>query len=78
MKRVLGPHTFQRYEKTSVFRIYEHNVIPGLFQTNEYAAAMLSFWIKFLHTPNDVDQAVAARAQRQKVLNNPGKGSPSS
>ncbi|MFI1916748.1 helix-turn-helix domain-containing protein [Nocardia sp. NPDC020380] len=33
MKRVLGAHTLRRYEQTTVFRIYEHNVIPGLFQT---------------------------------------------
>ncbi len=30
MKRVLGAHTIPLYEMTSLFRIYEHNVIPGL------------------------------------------------
>ena len=29
MKCVLGAHTLKRYKQTSVFRIYEHNVIPG-------------------------------------------------
>ena len=48
MKRVLGAHTVALYERTSRFRIYEHNVIPGLFQTAAYCAAMLSFWIGFL------------------------------
>src|SRR5262245_8194438 len=43
MKRVLGPHTLPLYERTSLFRIYEHNVVPGLFQTAAYCAAMLSF-----------------------------------
>ena len=51
MKRVLGSHTIPLYERTSLFRIYEHNVIPGLFQTAAYCAAMLSFWIDFLETP---------------------------
>lgn len=73
MKRVIGAHTLKRYEETKVFRIYEHNVIPGLFQTAEYAAAMLSFWIKFLGTPNDVEEAVAVRMERQKVLYRGGK-----
>jgi hypothetical protein len=73
MKRVLGAHTLKRYEQTKVFRIYEHNVIPGLFQTVEYSTAMLSFWIKFLGTPNDVEDAVAIRAERQQVLYRGGK-----
>ncbi|HLQ52738.1 MAG TPA: helix-turn-helix transcriptional regulator [Streptosporangiaceae bacterium] len=68
MKRVLGPHTVPLYQRTELFRIYEHNVIPGLFQTAEYAAAMLSFWIKFLDTPNDLEAAVAARMERQRVI----------
>lgn len=68
MKRVLGAHTPKRYEQTQIFRIYEHNVIPGLFQTAEYATAMLDFWIKFLDTPNDLDAALTTRLQRQHVL----------
>lgn len=73
MKRVLGAHTLKRYQQTKVFRIYEHNVIPGLFQTAEYSAAMLSFWIKFLGAPNDVEDAVAVRTERQQVLYRGGK-----
>lgn len=73
MKRVLGAHTLKRYQKTKAFRIYEHNVIPGMFQTAEYAAAMLSFWVKFLGTPNDVEEAVAVRMERQQVLYRSGK-----
>ena len=73
MKRVLGAHTLKRYEQTKVFRIYEHNAIPGLFQTAEYSAAMLSFWIKFLDTPNDVNEAVAVRMDRQRVLQRGGR-----
>lgn len=73
MKRVLGAHTAALYEQTTNFRIYEHNVIPGLFQTADYAAAMLSFWIGFLDTPNDLDAAVSARMERQRVLYQRGK-----
>lgn len=73
MKRVVGAHTLSLYERTSRFRIYEHNVIPGLFQTAGYCAAMLSFWIGFLETPADLDAAVAARMERQRVIFDAGK-----
>lgn len=73
MKRVLGAHTVALYEQTTVFRIYEHNVIPGLFHTADYCAAMLSFWTKFLDAPNDLGAAIAARMERQKVLYERGK-----
>jgi transcriptional regulator with XRE-family HTH domain len=73
MKRVLGAHTLPLYERTSLFRVYEHNVIPGLFQTAGYCAAMLSFWIGFLEAPGDLEAAVAARMERQKVIFTPGK-----
>lgn len=68
MKRVLGAHTVPLYERTSLFRIYEHNVIPGLFQTTAYCAAMLRFWIGFLDAPDDLDAAVAARMERQRII----------
>lgn len=68
MKRVTGAHTQALYRRTTRFRIYEHNVVPGLFQTAEYCAAMLSFWTGFLGAPDDVEHAVAARMERQQVL----------
>jgi len=73
MKRVLGAHTLALYEHTKLFRIYEHNVIPGLFQTAEYCAAMLSFWTRFLGAPNDIEDAVAARMERQRVIYRGGR-----
>lgn len=56
------------YERTKLFRIYEHNIIPGLFQTADYAAAMLSYFIDFLDTPNDMEEAIAARMERQRII----------
>jgi transcriptional regulator with XRE-family HTH domain len=73
MKRVLGAHTVSLYEQIEQFRIYEHNVVPGLFQTAAYCSAMLSFWIGFLDAPDDLDAAVAARMERQRVLYQAGK-----
>ncbi|GAA3298445.1 helix-turn-helix transcriptional regulator [Dactylosporangium vinaceum] len=73
LKRVLGAHTIGLYEQTTLFRVYEHNVVPGLFQTADYCAAMLSFWIDFLQTPNDLDAAVAVRMERQRVIYERGR-----
>lgn len=56
------------HERAERFLVYEHNVIPGIFQTAEYARALLSFWIEFLETRNDLDAAVAARMERQAVI----------
>lgn len=56
------------YERTKLFRGYENTVIPGLFHTAEYAAAILRFWNDFLDLPSDIDDAVAVRMERQHVL----------
>jgi len=73
LKRVVGPHTLERYLRTSTFRIFEHNAIPGLFQTVAYCESMVSFWIEFMKIPNDLRQAVDARMARNEVLTWPGK-----
>lgn len=56
------------YENTALFRIYEHSAIPGLFQTAEYSAAILSYFIEFLDAPNDLDAALQARMERQRII----------
>jgi len=56
------------YEQTTLFRIYEHSVIPGLLQTAEYSAAILSYFIDFLDAPNDLDVALQVRMERQRVI----------
>ncbi|MFF3440268.1 helix-turn-helix domain-containing protein [Streptosporangium sp. NPDC002721] len=56
------------YEGTRHFRVYCSNVIPGLFQTRDYAGALLSSISTFRGVPNDVEDAVAARVARSRVL----------
>ena len=73
LKRAVGPFTQARYEATELFRVYEHNVIPGLFQTPEYCTAMASFWVEFLGIPNDVQDTVHDRMLRQEIIGRPGK-----
>ena len=56
------------YERAKQFRIYEPSLIPGLFQTAEYATAIMSKVIEFHQIPDDLDQAVAVRLERQHML----------
>jgi transcriptional regulator with XRE-family HTH domain len=56
------------YERTRQFRIYEPGLLPGLFQTAEYATALMARVIEFHDIPDDLDQAVAARLERQRLL----------
>ncbi|WP_433597941.1 helix-turn-helix domain-containing protein [Nocardia sp. CA-135953] len=49
-------------------RIYSPVVLSGLVQTEAYARAILSTCIEFLGTRDDLDDAVAARLQRQQAL----------
>jgi len=56
------------YERARLFRIYEPGLIPGLFQTAGYATAIMTKVIAFYDIPDDLDQAVAARLERQRLL----------
>lgn len=56
------------YERTKLFRFYEPGLVPGLFQTAEYASAIIAGVIEFDQLPNDLEEAVAARMERQRVL----------
>jgi transcriptional regulator with XRE-family HTH domain len=56
------------FERTRQFRIYEAGVIPGLFQTAEYATARMRRIVEFTGIPDDVESAVQARMDRQRVV----------
>lgn len=56
------------YDRTRHFQVYESGTIPGLFQTPEYARALMGSVIAFHGMPNDLDAAVAARMARQRVI----------
>jgi transcriptional regulator with XRE-family HTH domain len=59
--------------KTRLFRAFEATVIPGLLQTAEYARSRFAESIRRLKLPNDINEAVAARVQRQEILYRPDK-----
>nr|BEK69371.1 helix-turn-helix transcriptional regulator [Kitasatospora purpeofusca] len=56
------------YERTRLFRIYVSNVLPGFFQTAEYATALMQRITDFQGTPNDVAAAVPARLARARLM----------
>jgi hypothetical protein len=56
------------FERTRLFRVYCSNVVPGFLQTPAYATALLSAIAVFHGTADDVDDAVAARISRNRIL----------
>ncbi|MEU0838595.1 helix-turn-helix transcriptional regulator [Streptomyces sp. NPDC005962] len=60
------------YESTRHFRVYCSNVIPGMAQTEAYAAALLSTIATFQETPDDSSQAAASRIERSHVVHEGG------
>jgi transcriptional regulator with XRE-family HTH domain len=61
------------YERTRLFRVYETTVFPGLLTTTAYSAGILRFHIEFFDLDSGLDDAVAARMDRQRILYQPGK-----
>ena len=60
-------------QKTRLFRAFEATVVPGLLQTAGYARARFAEGIRRLKLPNDINEVVAARVQRQEILYRPDK-----
>jgi transcriptional regulator with XRE-family HTH domain len=63
----------QQDEKTTLFRGFENTVVPGLLQTAEYARARFAQVLLVHKVPNDIDEAVRQRMQRQEMLYRPDK-----
>jgi transcriptional regulator with XRE-family HTH domain len=56
------------YEKTTLFRVWEPSVVPGLLQTADYARGILRTVVDFHRIPDDVADGVQARLDAQRVL----------
>ncbi|GAA3155826.1 helix-turn-helix transcriptional regulator [Planomonospora alba] len=61
--------------EASVVRCYEPLVVPGLMQTQPYARAVIEA-TSVTHTPSEVDEKVAVRISRQRLLHGTGGGDP--
>ena len=63
----------QFFHDTRLFRIYSSTMVPGLLQTEGYAAALLSNIADFRDIPiNDGAAAGAARVERSRIIHEPG------
>lgn len=54
--------------RATLIRNWEPAMVSGLLQTADYAAAVMSNVIAFYRIPNDLDDAVTARMERQRIL----------
>ncbi|MFJ9903922.1 helix-turn-helix domain-containing protein [Streptomyces sp. NPDC101152] len=61
------------YRRTATVRGYEATVVPGLFQTPDYARHLLAQNAELMQSPRDTEEAVNARMRRQEVLYQGGK-----
>jgi transcriptional regulator with XRE-family HTH domain len=63
----------QQDEKTKLYRGFENTFVPGLIQIPDYARALFARFIVMHKVPNDINEAVKARMQRQEMLYRPDK-----
>jgi hypothetical protein len=55
-------------ERTRLYKAYCPSVIPGFLQTPDYARMLLRAITAFRGTPDDVEEAVTARMNRNRIL----------
>ena len=58
---------------TALIRAFEIALVPGLLQTADYARYVFLAMAALKQLPDDADNAVAARMERQRVLYDPAK-----
>ncbi len=59
---------FDLYQRTRSFRVYASRVVPGMLQTRAYTTAVLKAVQRARVTVDDVEAAVEARMERQRML----------
>ena len=61
------------FHQTQLFRVYSSSLVPGLLQTEGYAAAVLGMSARFRELPVDDSGAAArARVQRSQIIHERG------
>lgn len=58
-------------ESASVIQSYEHQFVPGLLQTEDYARAVMTHG-RPEHATDDIEQRIDVRRRRQRILARPG------
>ncbi|WP_433601260.1 helix-turn-helix domain-containing protein [Nocardia sp. CA-135953] len=74
-RRILATGVKRRQQKSvkleaeaNSLRVYTTQVVPGLLQTAEYAEAILRRHVEFYRVPDDVEEGVSKRMDRQRIL----------
>lgn len=63
----------QFFRETQLFRVYSSTLVPGLLQTEGYAAAVLKLAASFRELPfDDSAEAAQARVERSRIIHEPG------
>lgn len=65
-------HGFQE-ARAGVIHLFESGIIPGIFQTPEYARGVLTDVADRFGTPRDIEEGVRARMKRQEGLYQRGR-----
>ncbi|ARX85554.1 MULTISPECIES: helix-turn-helix domain-containing protein [Streptomyces] len=61
------------YRETELFRVYSSTLVPGLLQTEGYAAAVLRTAARFRELPvDDSAEAAQARVERSRIIHERG------
>ncbi|MFD6172911.1 helix-turn-helix domain-containing protein [Streptomyces coeruleorubidus] len=61
------------FQDTELFRVYSSTLVPGLLQTEGYAAGILGISARFRDVPvDDSAEAARARVERSRVIHEPG------
>jgi transcriptional regulator with XRE-family HTH domain len=60
-------------DETALVRNFENVFVPGLLQTPEYARYRLAEGVEYDGAPDDLDEAVGVRMQRQQILYRTGR-----
>ncbi|MFF2927967.1 helix-turn-helix domain-containing protein [Streptomyces celluloflavus] len=69
----LQSQSLQFFHDTRLFRVYSSTLVPGLLQTEGYAAAVLGTIADFRELPfDDSAEAARARVERSRVIHEPG------
>ncbi|MEU9406208.1 helix-turn-helix transcriptional regulator [Streptomyces sp. NPDC048281] len=64
-------HAVQEAQAETI-HIFESGIIPGIFQTPDYARGVLTDVSNRLGTPRDIEEGVRARMKRQETVYEPG------
>ncbi|THA78128.1 XRE family transcriptional regulator [Streptomyces sp. A0642] len=62
------------FHQTQMFRVYSSSLVPGLLQTEGYAAAVLGMSARFRELPvDDSADAARARVERSRIIHERGR-----